>query len=342
MADYTPYAASYPAVYSATYAPTKPRPRKGATPVVQLSAMSIAENATINSVVGVLSVANLGGRTVSSWSVTSDPDNKFAISGSNLIIDQTLDYETKTSHYVAVQATLSDASTVSGSFTITVTNVLDAATLGALSLSANTIAENSAVNTFVAQVNGKTVGSTLSLTDTAGGRFKLVGIEIFADTVATDYETATSHSITIRETLADSPNSPRDNTFTINVTNVTETEPLAALVLSASTIAENSAEDTLVGSILNIMGGSTLSLADNAGGRFKITGASLYAGATPTDYESATSHGIVIRETLATSPNSPRDTSLTVTVTDVVEGGGGAPSLIFNVASNSQYIGQVV
>lgn len=95
---------------------------------------------------------------------------------------------------------------------------------------------------------------------------------------------------------------------------------LNPLALSASTIAEGSVEDTVVGAIQNNTSGSTLSMTDTASGKFKLTGTNVVAGASATDYETATSHNITIRETKSGPANSPRDTVLTITVTDVDEG----------------------
>ena len=53
----------------------------------------------------------------------------------------------------------------------------------------------------------------------------------------------------------------------------------------------------------------------------------IITGATPTDYETATSHTITVRETLAGATNSPRDTVLTINVTDVTEVDTTAPVL---------------
>lgn len=95
---------------------------------------------------------------------------------------------------------------------------------------------------------------------------------------------------------------------------------LAVLTLSAYTIAENSAEDTVVGTVQGATVGSTLSLTDSASGKFKLVGGAIKAGASPTDYEAATSHNITVRETLAGATNTPHDTFLTITVTDVADG----------------------
>ena len=94
---------------------------------VRLSSTTIAEDASSGSTVGVLSVGNLpGGVTVVSYEITADPDSKFAINGTNLETDTSLDYETATSHSVTIRATLSNAETTAAqAFTITVTNVVD-------------------------------------------------------------------------------------------------------------------------------------------------------------------------------------------------------------------------
>lgn len=94
---------------------------------------------------------------------------------------------------------------------------------------------------------------------------------------------------------------------------------LAALSLAANSITENAASGTTVGGILGKTTGSTLSLANDDGGRFAISGTNLVAGLTSTDYEAGTSRSIVLRETLAGATNSPRDTPLAVGVINVNE-----------------------
>lgn len=96
-------------------------------PAISITASSIAEDASLTDVIGTLAVINLGDLTVSSYAITADPDNKFDLDGADLIVDGALDYETATSHSVTIEATLSDASTVEGIFTITVTDVEETA-----------------------------------------------------------------------------------------------------------------------------------------------------------------------------------------------------------------------
>lgn len=60
---------------------------------------------------------------------------------------------------------------------------------------------------------------------------------------------------------------------------------------------------------------------------------------TPTDDDLANTYVVVVQASDGTNTDTQ---AITVTVTDVSEGGGGSAGLLFNVASNSQYIGQVV
>ena len=91
---------------------------------------------------------------------------------------------------------------------------------------------------------------------------------------------------------------------------------LAGLTLSGASLGENAAAGTPVGAVLGRTAGSTLALVDDAGGRFALSGASVVAGAVATDHESAASHAITLRETLAGYANSPRDSVLTIAIAD--------------------------
>lgn len=207
--------------------------------------------------------------------------------------------------------------------------------LNALTMTAQTIAEGSAAGTVVGTIGATTGGSTLSLADDAGGRFAISGSDIVATGTPTDYETATSHNITIRETLAGASNNPRDTVKAITVTNVLEAAALVALSISNDSIAENSADNTVVGTITGKQAGSVLTITDDSGGQFKLSGSVLLAAAVPTDYETESNPTVTIRETLADSPNSPRDTVIALIVTNVVEGGEVTPNApVLTLTSN--------
>ena len=185
---------------------------------IAISAASVAEDATSGTAVGVLSVAN--GSGTYTFAITADPDAKFAINGDGVTLetDATLDYETATTHLLTVEADNGVDDPITRIITVYVTNVFEAASLNALTLSASTIEEGSAEDTNVGTIQSTTGGSSLSLIDDASGRFKIAAGSIVAGSTATSYASATSHDITIRETLADSANSPRDTTLIVSVT----------------------------------------------------------------------------------------------------------------------------
>lgn len=186
-----------------------------------------------------------------------------------------------------------------------------------------TLAEDAAQGDPAGTITSKTSGSTLSLTDNAGGRVALSGSNgIVRGATALDYEAAASHSFTVRETLAGATNSPRDTVLSLTVTNVADGPSLNTLTLSASTIEESSEQGAVVGAIQGKTSGSTLSLTGNDGGRFQLDGLNIEAGPTEIIYSEGTPRSITIRETLADSPNSPRDTVLSIAVTEAAAPSG--------------------
>ena len=73
-------------------------------PRIAISSNGIAEDASIGDAVGTLSVVN--GSGVYTFSITADPDTKFALNvdGVTLELAATLDYGLATSHSVTIQA----------------------------------------------------------------------------------------------------------------------------------------------------------------------------------------------------------------------------------------------
>jgi hypothetical protein len=109
--------------------------------------------------------------------------------------------------------------------TVTVSAVNDAPT--DLSLLGDTVTENAANGTLVGTVTGTDPDSgdtkSYSFTDSASGRFAInsaTGEITVANSSLLDYESATSHTVTVRVT--DSGGLTYDETFTINLTNVNE------------------------------------------------------------------------------------------------------------------------
>lgn len=191
-----------------------------------------------------------------------------------------------------------------------------------LFLSASTVAEDASVGAVVGAVlNAKASGSTLSLADDAGGLFAVDGTDIEV-AGALDYETATSHNITIRETNAGYSNSPRDTVVSITVTNVLEVT-LGALNLDDLTHANSATQGTKVGTITGTTAGGTVTLlSQEVANAYQKDGGDIELGsAAPL---AAGERDITLRETHPDGSNSPRDTVLTITseFPNIVVGGG--------------------
>ncbi|NVE95726.1 cadherin repeat domain-containing protein [Altererythrobacter lutimaris] len=192
------------------------------------------------------------------------------------------------------------------------------AMLSELGLAHDKVSEAGAIGHLVSTIIGTSIGSTLTLSDSAGGRFAISNGALVLGSVPLNFETAQSHNITIAETHGSAGNSPKETSFDITVLNVQEVA-LGELTLSAHAIAEGEVPDTVFASLLNVSAGSSLSLLDDAGGRFALTNAKLVTGQTPLDFESAQTHSIVVQESLPDAYNSPRETELTINVANAAE-----------------------
>ena len=101
----------------------------GAGIYIALSDDTVPEDAALGDLVGLLSV--YGGNGTYAFTITADPDNKFAIDlvdDTRLEVDGALDYSTATSHLVTIQADNSVDPVLSRTFSITVTEVFVPAT----------------------------------------------------------------------------------------------------------------------------------------------------------------------------------------------------------------------
>ena len=210
-------------------------------------------------------------------------------------------------------------------FKITIAPTNDAPT--DLSLSSNTVAENAATGTVVGTVTGTDPDAsdtkTYRLTDTAGGRFAInagTGEITVADGSLLNYESAASHTVTVRVT--DSGGLSYDETFTINLTNVNEGP--TDLSLSANTVAEQASTGTVVGTVTGTDPDTgdtmTYSLTDTAGGRFAIdptTGVLTVVDGSLLNYEAAASHTVTVQVT--ESGGLSYDKTFTIQVSNVQE-----------------------
>ncbi|WP_413936955.1 beta strand repeat-containing protein, partial [Nitrospira sp. BLG_1] len=294
-----------------------------------LSSSNVVEHAVNGTVVGTASTTDPDAGDSHTYQLTDDAGGRFAIdatTGQITVADGSLlHYEVAPTHDVTVRVTDSGGLTYEKTFTINLIDANDAP--DDLVLSSNTVVENAANGTVIGIVTGNDVdaGDTLtySFTDSAGGRFAInssTGQITVADGSLLNYEATTNHSVTVRVT--DNAGLTYDETFTINLTNSNEMP--TNISLSSNTVSENAANGTVVGtaSTTDPDAGDThtYSLLDSAGGRFTIdanTGQITVADGTLLDYESATSHTIMVRTTDA--GGLTHDQTLTINLTNVNE-----------------------
>lgn len=181
-------------------------------------------------------------------------------------------------------------------------------TLGVLTLSASTLAENAAPGTAIGTVLGLTAGSTRTLVSDAGGRVALSGGALVAGLTNSDFEATPTLAITVRETLAGASNSPRDTAFTIAVTNLFEAPALGALSLSATSFTTGTLAS---GTITGAAAGSTITATGLPAG-LTINGAARSFAYDGTG--SAGTSAVTLTETLADSANSPRASIVSVSI----------------------------
>ena len=299
------------------------------------TANAVDENAEAGTAVGITASATDADATTNAitYSLLGNDGGRFAINANSGIVSVAgaIDREADgPSRNITVRATSTDGSYTDQVFTIQVRDV-DEFDVGAVSDSdatANAVDENAAVGTAVGitasatDADATTNAITYTLDADAGGLFTVdtnTGVVTVAG--ALDYETATSHTITIRATSQDGSVSTRS--FTINVIDVNESGigPISDADAAPDFVLENAAMGTNVGVTAwaaDPDGTDTVSytLDDNAGGRFAIdaaTGVVTVAGAI--DRELAASYDITVRA--ASSDGTFTTQTFTIALGDV-------------------------
>ena len=302
------------------------------------TANAVNENAANGTAVGVTALASDADATNNTISYTLDDNagGRFTIDGSTGVVtvaDGTLlDRELAASHNITVRATSSDGSFNTAMMTINVNDVdeFDVGPVTDSDAAANTVAENATVGTAVGitalatDADATNSAITYTLDDDAGGRFAIDGSTgVVTVNAALDYETATSHNITVRATSLDGSFSTQS--FTVSVSDINESGVTAISDTDAAAdfVLENSANGSAVGITAfadDLDGTDTVSysLDDNAGGRFSIdTNTGLVTVASGIDREAAGSYDITVRATSTDTSSVTR--VFTITIGDVDE-----------------------
>ncbi len=321
-----------------------------ATPTdIALSASSITENVAGNTNIGILSTTDADAGDTHTYTLvagTGDADNaSFSISGSNLRITNSPDFETKNSYSVRVRTTDFGGLSYEEAFAVTINNLNEAPTN--ISLSASAVNENVASNTAVGALTSTDpdTENTFIYTLVAGtgdadnASFNISG-ENLRITNSPDFETKSFYTVRIRTT--DQGSLTYEEAFAVTINNLNEAP--TDISLSSSTVNENVAANTTVATLssTDTDDGNTFTYtlatgtgdADNAS--FNIIGENLRIIAIP-DFETKNSYSIRIRTT--DQGSLAHEEAVTVAISNVNE----APTDISlstsavneNVASNT-------
>ncbi len=166
---------------------------------------SVQENAAAGTVAATLAAIDPDSTTGFTYSLTSDPSGLFEVVGNEIRVKAgaSIDYESAASHQLSV--TVTDASGLSLTNTVTITVIDENEPPSDLTVAGGTVQENAPAGTVVATLGAvdPDAGSsfTYSLDADPSGLFEVVGNEIRVKAGASlDYETATSHDLTVTVT----------------------------------------------------------------------------------------------------------------------------------------------
>ena len=313
---------------------------------LSLSANTVAENAANGTVVGTVNGTDPDSGDTKAYSLTDNAGGRFAINsvtGQITVANSSLlNYEVATSHNVTVRVTDSGGLTYDETFTINLTDVNEATPTitsnGGGATASISVVENTTAVTTVRATDGDT-RQTLTYSISGGADATKFAINTSTGALsfvaAPNYEAPTDngannvYNVTVQ--VSDGNGGTDTQALAVTVTNVNESP--TDLSLSASTVAENAANGTVVGTVTgsDVDAGDTKSytLTNNAGGRFAInrtTGALTVANGTLLNYEAATSHSVTVRVT--DRGGLTYDETFTITVTNVNEAPAGTNATV--------------
>jgi gliding motility-associated-like protein len=201
-----------------------------------LSASSVDENVVGNTTVGTLSSTDVDAGNTFTYTIVAgagDTDNaSFNISGSNLRITNSPDFETKSSYSVRVRTTDQGSLTYEEAFIITINNLNE--TPSDMALSASSVDENVVGNTTVGTLSSTDVdaGNTFTYTivagtgDTDNASFNISGSNLRI-TNSPDFETKSSYSVRVRTT--DQGSLTYEEAFIITINDVLENATISSI-----------------------------------------------------------------------------------------------------------------
>ena len=296
---------------------------------LDLSATSINENVAANTTVGTLSTTDPDAGNTHTYTLVAgagDTDNaSFNVSGSALRISASPDFETKSSYDIRVRTTDQGSLSFEETFTITVDNLNEAPTN--VTLTPSSIGENNTAGDTVGTLaaSDPDAGDTHTFTlvagtgDTDNASFTIVGDSLQLD-VSADFETKSSYSLRVQ--AEDGDGATFEKVLTVTITDVDEAP--TALDLSATSINENVAANTTVGTLSttdpDAAATHTYTLVAGAGdtdnASFNVSGSALRISASP-DFETKSSYDIRVRTTNQANGSLFFEETFTITINDL-------------------------
>ncbi|CCI04738.1 SdrD B-like domain-containing protein [Microcystis aeruginosa] len=298
---------------------------------VSLNTSSVAENLPIGTEVGTFSTVDPDSSEPFTYSLiggTGSTDNSlFQISGNRLLTNAIFDYESKNSYSIRVQTSDSNGGVFQKALTINVNDVNENENPTDLSLSNNSVEENSPLNTLIGNftTTDPDTGNTFSYSlvtgigSTDNSLFTIDGNQLKTNAIF-DYESKNNYSIRVKTT--DQGGLSYEKQLTVSVTDVNENP--TNLTLSNNSVGENSPLNTLIGNFTTTDPdtGNTFSYSlvtgigstDNS--LFTISGNQLKTNAI-FDYESKNNYSIRVKTT--DQGGLSYEKQLTVNVTNIPE-----------------------
>ena len=306
-------------------------------PTVTGFTTSLAENSAIGAVVGSVTASDPDAGDTLGYTITGgNTGGAFAIDASGQITvanAAALDFETNPTFTLTVQVQDQGGTglTATGTVTVNLTNVNEAPSVTGFTTA---IAENSALGTVVGSVSvsDPDAGDTFSYALTngnTGGAFAIdaSGQITVANPAALDFETVPGQAFTLEVTVTDQGGTGLASTATVTV-NLTDVNEAPAVTGFTTSIAENSALGTVVGSVSvsDPDAGDTFSYAltnGNTGGAFAIDASGQITVANPAalDFETVPGQAFTLEVTVTDQGGTGLASTATVTVnlTDVNE-----------------------
>ncbi|MBD2472961.1 cadherin domain-containing protein [Nostoc sp. FACHB-145] len=305
---------------------------------INLSQTSVNENVAVNTavgaIVGVDPDAPYDNLTYSLVAGIGSTDNgSFNISGNQLRLNISPDFENKDSYNIRLRVTDQGTLVFEKPFVITINDVNEPPTNVTFTNTTTSIAENtntaSPIKVADISVVDDALGSeNLTLSGADAASFTIIGNALYIQSgVSLNFEAKSAYSVTVNvddPTVGATPDVSQ--TFNLSVTDVNEAPTAVNLLNTTTTIAENSNTSSAI-KLADIsitddaLGTETLSLSGADANSFTIVSNALYLKAgVVLDYETKSTYNVTVNVDDTTVGATPDVSSnFTLTLTDVNE-----------------------